>query len=423
MNTSIFIQRIPDAIYTEAVDFLSKEYHFLNGTENGGRMRLANYFVGIEQDTANHFIDFIQEMITKNQNGEFPAMEALEGFDSQDKNLTNYEKSGGFSFGSFDMAVTKDSLQTIEFQAIATYPFTAAKLNLFVQDRMNLTNSYAFPNDKNASWKDFLAIYQEIMSGKEKQPLVITDRNLKNQKTNFEFFATQKELNSPVATVDIEAIFEKDQSLYYKTEDNEVKKIDRLYNRILPNEAIYDDHYPNGSKWQLRYDKAYKNLIFINHPKRLFEISKRLLPYLEHPFNPTALELEKVAEQFLNGSLSYKDYVWKHKDGAAGFSLILSPNQSILQELTTKKTLSDYIVQQKINYKVFKTDDGLEKIVELRFMTAQTENALNIVPMARIGHCIEQEDGSMVYKIHFGDNNKLGYGFAPVLIFPAKNNN
>ena len=156
---------------------------------------------------------------------------------------------------------------------------------------------------------------------------------------------------------------------------------------------------------------------FINHPRKLFEVSKRLLPYLEHPFNPPAFELENVASEFLSGSLAYSDYVWKHKEGAAGFSLILSPTEAILKELIANKTLSDYVVQSKVNYKIFKTDDGLEKIVELRFMTAHTTEATNIVPMARIGHCVQQENGSMGYKIHFSDNNRLGYGFAPVLIF------
>lgn len=417
MTNSIFLQRIPDEIYAEATAFLSTEYHFLNGVENGGKMRLANYFVGMNRNLSNEFIAFIEEVITKNQNGDFPTMDVPTGFGIKHENLIDFEKSGGFSFGSFDMAVTEDTLQSIEFQALATYPFTAAKLNLFIKDKLNLTDYAPFAHDKTATWEDFLAIYQEIMSGNNKETLVITDRNLKTQKTNFEFFATQKELGLPVEIIDIEMIFEENESLYYKNKQDEIKKIHRLYNRILSNEAIYDDNYPNGAKWQLRYDKTYQDFVFINHPKRLFEISKRLLPYLEHRFNPSALELETVAEQFLDGSLSYQDYVWKHKDGAAGFSLILSPTKEILEQLTIEKTLHNYIVQEKINYKIFKTDDGLEKIVELRFMTAHTENAINIVPMARIGHCVKQDNGSVVYKIHFGDNNKLGYGFAPVLIF------
>lgn len=417
MTNSVFLRRIPDDIYTEATQFLKQEYHFLNGIENGGRMRLANYFVGISSDLANDFIHFIKQVITLTQNDEFPKTVLPEGFESSLDNLNSYEKSGSFSFGSFDMAVTKDSLQNIEFQAIATYPFTAAKINSWLKERMNLKNAYVFANDKTTTWDSFLTIYQDIMGGKDKTPVVLTDRNLEHQKTNFEFYATQKELGLPLEIVDIKAIYEKNESLFYNKTDNQPQKIERIYNRILPNEAIYDDHYPNQNQWQLRYDKSYQDLIFINHPQRLFEVSKRLLPYLNHPFNPPAMELKSAAKEFLNGKLSYADYVWKHKEGAAGFSLILSPTEAILNELIEKNTLSDYIVQRKIHYKFFKTNDGLEKIIELRFMTAQTKDKINIVPMARIGHCVKQADGSEVYKIHFGDNNKLGYGFAPALIF------
>lgn len=414
---SISLQRIPDNIYNEIAQFLADEYHFLNGLENGGRMRLANYYVAIKKEMVSTFVDFIQEILTKVQDHTFPKMDLPEGFESSGNNLMQHEKSGSFSFGSFDMAVTKDTLQSIEFQAIATYPFTAAKVNTLLKNKLNLTDAYVFANDKNTTWEDFIGMYQTIMGGKGKETLVITDRNLKHQKTNFEFYATQKELGLPVKIVDIEAIFEKEQGLFYKSDTNEIQQIKRLYNRVLPNEAIYDDNYPNGKKWQLRYDKTYQDLTFINHPQRLFEVSKRLLPYLEHPFNPPALELKHVATAFLEGQLSYSDYVWKHKDGAAGFSLFLSPTEAILKQLIADKTLSDYIAQQKVNYHIFKTDDGLEKIIELRFMTAHTETDINIIPMARIGHIAKSDDGAVSYKIHFGDNNKLGYGFAPVLIF------
>ncbi|MGK7942260.1 MAG: hypothetical protein AB4062_19295 [Crocosphaera sp.] len=417
MNNQIFLQRISDEIYAESVNFLSHEYNFLNGVENGGKMRLANYFVGISQSLADNFIAFIDYVVGEIQNNDFPEITLPKGFASQDKNLTDFEKTNKFSLGSFDMAVTEDGLQSIEFQAIATYPFTAAKLNQFIKNKLNLSNAYIFANNQEETWADFISIYQNIMGGKDKKTIILMDRNLQNQKTNFEFYAMQKELGIPVEIVDVEDIFEQDEMLFYKTVTNENKKIERLYNRVLPSEAIYEDHYPTDFKWGFRYDKLYQDLKFINHPQKLFEVSKRLLPYLNHPLNPPALELKNVVSEFLNDNLSYLDYVWKHKEGAAGFRLILSPTETILKKLIEENTLSDYVVQRKVNYKIFKTDDGLEKIVELRFMTAYTKETTNIIPMARIGHCVQQKDGLIVYKIHFGDNNRLGYGFAPVLIF------
>ena len=56
MNDQIFLQPISDKIHEEAVNLLSSEYNFLNGSENGGKMRLANYFVGISESLSNEFI-------------------------------------------------------------------------------------------------------------------------------------------------------------------------------------------------------------------------------------------------------------------------------------------------------------------------------------------------------------------------------
>ena len=413
----VFIQPIPRDIYQEAVNFLCSEYRFLNGVENAGRCRLANYFVGIKSSLANQFVDFINEIIGLDQNGKFPKVTLPEGFDSHKKTITAFEANGGFSFGSFDMAVTERGLKNIEFQAIATYPFTSSRLNLFIQEQLRKKDSYIFADSKHTSWNDFLEIYRTILCGANRENIVLIDRSISHQKTSFEFYATQKELGLPVEIVDIKDITEKNQRLFFKKSSNKEQGVHRIYNRILPSEAIYDDDYPNSKKWQLRYDQSYKDLVFINHPRKLFEISKRLLPYVEHSFNPTALELIDAAPLFLNNTLAFSDFVWKHKVGAAGFRLILSPSKKILKKLIGENSLLDYIAQRKVEYKIFKTDDGQEKIVELRFMTAHSNDQINIIPIARIGHYIENKNNTRTYKIHLSDNNVLGYGLAPTLIF------
>jgi uncharacterized circularly permuted ATP-grasp superfamily protein len=140
-----------------------------------------------------------------------------------------------------------------------------------------------------------------------------------------------------------------------------------------------------------------------------------LSPYIEHPFNPDCFELAAVADDFRTGVLKYSDYVWKHKWGAAGAALVLSPNEEILDKLAPQ--LSDYIAQKKVNFKVFRTDDGQDKIIELRFMTATKDDQNIIVPMARLGHITQSNEGITEFRVHFGDNNKEGYGFSPVVIF------
>ncbi len=417
----VFLERIPDKVYQQMVDIFSSQYHFQNGLENGGRMRLANYFVGISRELSDIFIQFIEDTISGIHQNKYPPLSAPEGFKPQTENILKTELEGNFSFASFDMAVAESGLQNIEFQAVATYPISAAKLNQVLLDHLSLDNTFIFADSPSTSWADFINISKDIIADKEMEGVVITDRFIAQQKTNFEFYATQKELDTPIEIVDMDAIFEKEGSLFYSktAKSEEPIKISRLYNRILLSEALFEDNYPqNEDLWKFRFDKKYASLKFINHPIKLYEVSKRLSPYISHPFNPECFELSEVAEDFKNGILKFEDYIWKHKWGAAGYGLVLLPTLSILDEISGD--LEDYIAQKKVNFKIFKTDDGQEKIIELRFMTAMHENKMIIVPMARIGHASKSPEGVSKFKIHFGDNNKEGYGFSPVIIFDRK---
>jgi len=410
ITEEVFLKRIPEEAYQKMIDLFAHKYHF----QNGERMRIANYFVGISRNLSDTFVDFINETTNNILENKYPQIVAPEGFEAHKENLLSTELNGNFSFASFDMAVAENTLQNIEFQAIATYPVSAAKLNQILLDSLQAENAYIFADSPATNWNDFAALYEKIIANEE-EGIVITDRHLKEQKTNFEFYATQTELDLSMDMVDMKDIFEKEDTLFY-SKGKKTIKINRLYNRVLVQEALFEDNYPqNTAMWKFRFDKKYEALKFINHPIKLYEVCKRLSPYVQHPYNPTCFELSEVAEDFKNGTLKFEDYIWKHKWGAAGYCLILSPNLDILHSLSDE--WQDYIAQKKVNFKVFKTDDGQEKIIELRFMTATHHNKTIIVPMARIGHLTKSSTGETKFKIHFGDNNKEGYGFSPVVIF------
>ena len=411
-STAISLERIPDEIHQEIIDQFARDYHF----KNGETMRINNYFVKINRSLSDTFVSFIEHVIEGLSNDQFPSMPPPNGFKPNSENLLQSEEEGGFSFGSFDMAVTDEGLQNIEFQAVSTYPVSAAKINHILLKNLPLADAYIFADSPKTTWEDFIKLYSAIIGGGEQDGVLLIDRYVAEQKTNFEFFATQKELNTPIQIGDMKHVFEKDNQLFYAaTDDQTPQKVTRLYNRILLAEALFEDDYPNNhTMWQFRFDGNYKSLKFINHPIKQFEVSKRLSPYLNHPSNPTCYELSEVAEAFKTGALNYNDFVWKHKWGAAGHRLILSPSEEILEELTVH--WKDYIAQKKVPYQIFKTEDGQEKIIELRFMTAFHNGKTIIVPMARVGQVTKDEAGNTQFKIHFGDNNKEGYGFSPVII-------
>ena len=412
----VVLERIPNGTYQEIVDMFERDYHF----QNGERMSISNYYVKISRSLADTFTTFIQSVIEGLETNQFPNLPTPNGFKPNPKNLLQTELNGGFSLGSFDMAVTSEGLKNIEFQAVATYPISAAKINQYLLDKLPLDNGYIFADSPDTNWSSFIKLYETIIGGNQKEGILLIDRKIAKQKTNFEFFATQKELDLPIEIVDMKDLFEKDKALFYTKSSNEQpQKVTRFYNRILLAEALFEDDYPNDHKmWRFRFDQNYESLKFVNHPIKQFEVSKRLSPHLNHPFNPPCYVLSEVAQAFKNGDLNYNDYVWKHKWGAAGHRLILSPNEQILMELTPFWT--DYIAQKKVNYTTFVTDDNQEKIVELRFMTAIHNKKMIIVPMARIGHAVKNQKGDTQFKIHFGDNNKEGYGFSPVIIMDKK---
>ncbi len=406
INEGIKLKRIPELTYQKILNYFEKRYHFKNGEE----MQLGNYYVEIDKRISDSFVLFIKQVL----NQEYPELFSIEGFKPSEETLIDIERGKGFSFGSFDMAVTEKGLQNIEFQAVATYPISAARMNTILLDAISDSNAFVFAENMNTKWNDFIKLYSQVFQVDGTNKVVLVDREVEKQKTKFEFFATKEELNVPVNIVDVRDIIENNNSLCYK-HGNDFVKINAFYNRVLITEALYKDNYPtNLDRWKFRFDKKYNGLKYINHPIKQFEISKRLCPFIEHEYNPDCFELSNTDHLFKSKELRYQDYVWKHKWGAAGNDLILEPNEQILESLENET--SNYIAQKKVEYKVFKTDDELEKIVELRFMTAVHQDKIIIVPMARVGHIEKTKDGTINYKIHFSDNNKEGYGFSPVII-------
>lgn len=414
-----YLERIPEDLYAELTGTLARRHHFANGPQRGGRMRMAEYFLGLHRSAADDLLRLVKQIIKGAQAKRFLAAPFPDGFAPPAANLVPLEQNGGFTFGYFDAALTEAGLQVIELQGLPTYHVTAAFVSHFLGDRLSLPGSSVFVNAPEASWQRFIDLVQEVLAGEATAGIVLTDRNLAAQKTNFDFYATQREVDLNLDLVDTRHIFEEAGRLFYRRHegDRTARPLHRLYNRVLALEAIEDDHYPRNSRqWRFRYDRTYADTVFVNHPARSFEISKHILPRVSDPINPPCFELDELATPLRRGEVGYGDFVWKHKWGVAGRSLFLLPTPEILDDLAGAGALGQYIAQRKVEYERFRTGDGQEKIVEVRLMTVQSTEALLVVPMARIGHVQTAEDGRSVHRIHFGDNNRPGYGFCPTLI-------
>ena len=260
---NVFLERIPAHVYRELIDLFSKQYHFQNGLENGGRMRIANYFVGISRSLSNSFVEFIETMCQGLREDKFPQMPTPKGFTSHPQNMLPTEWGTGFSLGSFDMAVTESGLQNIEFQAVPTYPISAARLNQCLANHLKREEVSTFADSPYTNWEDLRNLYTKIIAGTETHGVVLVDRKLAGQKTSFEFYATQEALKVPLDIVDMEHIFEEKGELFYTKapyHDTPIK-ITRFYNRILLAEALFEEDYPDDTHtWKFRFDKPYQSL-------------------------------------------------------------------------------------------------------------------------------------------------------------------
>ena len=419
LSGDLFLERIPEPIYEDLVDHLRRRYGFLNGTPDGGRLRCSEYFLGLRRSASDGLLQCVQEMLHKAQLQEYPELPLPDGFEAPPENLSAFDREGGIPFGYFDAAVTAEGLRIIEVQSQVTYVLTAAFAGNFLRRSLALPGSSVFAHGPEADWQDLINLNREIVAGPETQGIVIADRDLSRQKTVFEHLANQRELDMNIDVVDTRWMFEDGGRLWYRADPSEStpKPVRRLYHRTLALEAMEEDDYPrNMDLWKFRFDRPYEDLVHINHPGTNFRLSKHILPYVSHPLNPDCYELASVAEPLRRGEISEDDLVWKHKLGVAGRGLFLLPGRSLLDQLTEEEQLDEYIAQRRVDFERFQTGDGQEKIVELRFMSVQSADRLLVVPMARVGHIKTHPGGRQTCHIHFGENNKPGLGFCPVLV-------
>ncbi|CAK8713069.1 hypothetical protein GCAAIG_02390 [Candidatus Electronema halotolerans] len=413
------LEKIPSSLYKEMERWLQDCCQFRNGAENGGKMRLAEYFVVLRHDLAQELFLLGRQLLAQ-MTEQSAFLPVPDGFLPPQANLSPLEQKGGAAFFHLDAAVTTEGLRLIECQAVPTYPVTAAHLSGLLREAC-LPESSIFlgTGTEQPERADFIRLMREILVGDSPDGNILIDRQVREQKTNFEFHATRQDINLGIEIIDAADLFACNGELLYKTATGRTKKVQQLYNRVLALEAIFDDNYPhNVEKWRFRYDQYYEGLRYCNHPARSLTCAKQQLVHVQHPLNPESVELAEAAEDFAKGRLAFADYVWKHKLGAAGRELILSPSQKILTALQADQLLDQYIAQRKVRFATFRTDDGQEKIIELRLMFSQSEQELIAVPMARIGHFRRTTGGQPEARIHFGDNNKPGYGFSPVLLLP-----
>ncbi len=216
---------------------------------------------------------------------------------------------------------------------------------------------------------------EEIVGDTDPKHVVLLEIDPHHQTTAVDFYVTRDILD--IEIVCVRDIIKKGRSLYYKAENGDEIKIEKIFNRV-----IFDELY---QRKDLKMSFSFQDdldIEWIGHPNWFFRISKYLLPLLKGKYVPKSFFLDKL--ETLPKDL--ENYVLKPMFSFAGAGVHINLTPEIIDSIENK---SNYILQEKVKYApVVKTKDTEAK-VEIRMImihnskTNKIEIASNLVRLSK----------------------------------------
>jgi len=193
-----------------------------------------------------------------------------------------------------------------------------------------------------------------IVDPHQPDEVVLMDVNAAEQKTNIDFYITQKYLG--IGIVSLEDLHQRDNKLYYKV-NGEWKQIKRIYNRL-----IFDEIAGNNNLLTQVVDvRQPLDVEWVAHPNWFYRISKYTMPFLKGAYVPKTWflnQLDKIPADLEN-------YVLKPLFSFAGQGVIIDVTGEDIKAITDPE---NWILQQKVHYEpVVETPEGNVK-AEVRLL-------------------------------------------------------
>ncbi|GAB3912272.1 hypothetical protein [Mucilaginibacter boryungensis] len=206
--------------------------------------------------------------------------------------------------------------------------------------------------------ESYIELLRKTIVG-EHQPdeVVLMDVNAPEQKTSVDFYITQNYLGIPV--VSLHDLVQQGDQLYYKDNDGELKRIRRIYNRLIFDEIDGDPHI---------FDKVVDfrqplDVEWIPHPNWFYRISKFTMPFLEGDFVPKTQFLNQIEEM----PADLENYVLKPLFSFAGQGVIIDVQA---EDISAIKNPENWILQEKVNYEpaIQAPDGGVKAEIRLLYL-------------------------------------------------------
>jgi hypothetical protein len=236
------------------------------------------------------------------------------------------------------------------------------------------TQTIFFNGLSKSSYLDLLR--KTIIGPYQPDEVVIMDVDAPNQKTSVDFYITEGYIGTPV--VSLGDLIQQGDQLFYNTAEGKLKRIRRLYNRLIFDEIESDPEIFN----KVVDIRQPLDVEWVAHPNWFYRISKFTMPFLEGDYIPKT--------QFLHGLTEIpqdlQNYVLKPLFSFAGQGVIIDIMDGDIEKI---KEPENWILQEKVDYvPVLESPDGGVKI-EIRLLylwpdgDAQPTLAVNLARLSR----------------------------------------
>jgi hypothetical protein len=207
------------------------------------------------------------------------------------------------------------------------------------------------------------------------EEVVLMDVNAHHQKTNVDFYVTQKYIGTPV--VGLEELLQEGNKLFYKADGKKIQ-IKRIYNRLIFDEIESDPEIFN----KVVDVRQLLDVEWITHPNWFYRVSKFTMPFLKSEYVPETQFLNKLKQ--IPGDL--ENYVLKPLFSFAGQGVIIDVTKNDIESI---KDPENWILQKKVQYEpaVQSPEGGIKAEIRLLYLWPNGDEkptlAINLARLSR----------------------------------------
>lgn len=365
---------------------------------NNGKMdfRLAETPIFIDKITKNKLIHAGDEICAFITSDEF----TIKTKDSFSQVATPPNESPLPNCIVMDFAICENEHNEVEPKLIELQGFPSL-FGLEVFHDQAFRNSFEIPrgfspylNEVDA--QSYLHLFKNMIQGDEDKHTVLLELYPHEQKTRIDFYCTQKLIQIPI--VCLSEIFTEGNELFYAQEGH-IKRIDRIYNRIVWDEIEKQSDEMKGKAKLLLQDLKVE---WVTHPNHFYRISKYIMPFLKCESVPKTIFLSEIT----NIPSDLENYVLKPLFSFAGQGVIIDVTKNDIENIKDPK---NWILQEKVAYApIIDTPTGAAK-TEIRlfyFLEKATNKYKAVFNLARLSK------GKMIGVSFNADTNWVGGSLA-----------